>query len=61
VQVRIRNVGVFADVVDHPVWLQLWWRRWNIRRVRFEDKSGRTFQSVCPGASLLLGEWHSTI
>jgi hypothetical protein len=49
VQVRIRNVGAFTDLVDYSVWLKLWWRRWNIRGVRFEDKTGKTFESACPG------------
>ncbi|KAH7912168.1 hypothetical protein BJ138DRAFT_1148908, partial [Hygrophoropsis aurantiaca] len=45
-QVRIRNTGTLADVTNYPGSLQTWWRRWNIRGVRFEDKNGRPFQDV---------------
>jgi len=54
VQIRIRNVGAFEDLVDHPVFLMLWWRRWNIRAVRFEDKVGNSFESVGADEDLLL-------
>ncbi|KAH7920184.1 hypothetical protein BV22DRAFT_1199082 [Leucogyrophana mollusca] len=43
---RIRNAGTLADVTNYPVSLQKWWRRWNIKGVRFEDKNGRPFQVV---------------
>ena len=49
VELRIRNVGAFADLEDHPLWLRVWWRRWNIRGVRFEDKMGRSFETVAHG------------
>jgi hypothetical protein len=55
VQIRIRNVGAFVDLVDHPVFLGLWWRRWNIRGVRFEDKMGNLFESVGAGTLLSFG------
>lgn len=47
--VRVRNVGSLADVVDHSIILQMWWRRWNIRGVKFEDKLGRPFDKVVSG------------
>jgi len=50
--VKVRNVGSLADVVDHPLLLQFWWRRWNIRGVIFEDKMGKSFEKVVSGASI---------
>ena len=50
--VKVRNVGSLADVVDHPLLLQFWWRRWNIRGVRFEDKNGKSFEKVVSGTSI---------
>jgi len=52
--VKVRNVGSLADVVDHPLLLQFWWRRWNIRGVRFEDKVGRSFEKVISDEDALL-------
>jgi hypothetical protein len=50
--VKVRNVGSLADVVDHALLLQFWWRRWNIRGVRFEDKMGNSFEKVISGAPI---------
>jgi hypothetical protein len=47
---KVRNLGSLANVVDHPLLLQFWWRRWNIRGVRFEDKMGKSFEKVVSGA-----------
>ena len=47
--IKVRNVGLLADVIDHPLLLQFWWRRWNILGVRFEDKVGKTFEKVISG------------
>ncbi|KAF9239815.1 hypothetical protein BU15DRAFT_74350 [Melanogaster broomeanus] len=44
VQIRIRNTGTLAGVVEHPLFIQKWWRRWNSRGVRFDDKDGKPFQ-----------------
>jgi len=52
--VKVRNVGSLADVVDHPLLLQFWWRRWNLRGVRFEDKMGKSFEKVVSGASIIV-------
>ena len=48
--VKVRNVGSLANVVYHPLLLQFWWRRWNIRGVRFEDKMGKSFDKIVSGA-----------
>ncbi|TFK38099.1 hypothetical protein BDQ12DRAFT_698731 [Crucibulum laeve] len=45
-ELRIRNSGAFVDLANHSLWLQGWWRRWNIRGVEFYDKSGKSFQVV---------------
>jgi len=42
-QVRIRNVGTLANIMEHPEFLQRWWKRWHLRDVRFDDKDGRPF------------------
>lgn len=47
--VKIRNVGTLADLVDHPLVLQVWWRRFNIKGVRFEDKLGKSFEKMVSG------------
>jgi len=44
--VKMKNVGSLANVIDYPLLLQFWWRRWNIRGVRFEDKMGTSFEKV---------------
>lgn len=49
--VRIRDVGTFADLTDHGLWLYMWWRRWNFRGVRFEDRIGRSFKNPVIGES----------
>ncbi|KAG0706962.1 hypothetical protein DFH29DRAFT_97344 [Suillus ampliporus] len=47
-QVRIRNIGTLANITEHPVFLRRWWKRWDSRGVRFDDKDGRPVQSgVC--------------
>ncbi|KAF8842414.1 hypothetical protein BDN67DRAFT_1067714 [Paxillus ammoniavirescens] len=51
VQIRIRNVGTLAGVVEHPVFIQKWWNRWNSRGVRFDDKDGKPFQMGSQGAT----------
>lgn len=52
--IKVRNVGLLADVIDHPLLLQFWWRRWNILGVRFEDKVGKTFEKVISGTFEIL-------
>ncbi|KIM91458.1 hypothetical protein PILCRDRAFT_94326 [Piloderma croceum F 1598] len=52
--VKLRNVGSLANVVDHPLLLQFWWRRWNIRGARFEDKMGKSFEKVVSDDDALL-------
>ncbi|KAL0957528.1 hypothetical protein HGRIS_001319 [Hohenbuehelia grisea] len=43
---RIENIGALADLEEHPAWLQLWWRRWTLRGVRFEDKNGNIYRTA---------------
>lgn len=50
--VKVRNVGSLENVIDHPLMLQFWWRRWNIRGVKFEDKVGKSFEKVISGKPL---------
>ncbi|KAG1802289.1 uncharacterized protein HD556DRAFT_811344 [Suillus plorans] len=45
-QVRIRNIGTLANITEHPLFLQRWWKRWDSRGVRFDDKDGRPFNLV---------------
>ena len=45
-ELRIRNIGSFSSIIDYNVWLRFWWRRWNIRGVRFLDKSGVSYHEV---------------
>lgn len=52
--IKVRNVGLLAGVIEHPLLLQFWWRRWNILGVRFEDKVGKTFEKVISGAFEIL-------
>ncbi|KIJ61809.1 hypothetical protein HYDPIDRAFT_42314 [Hydnomerulius pinastri MD-312] len=51
VQVRLRNTGTLAGVVDHPIFIQKWWSRLNSRGVRFDDKDGQPFQMSSSGTS----------
>lgn len=48
-QVRIRNIGTLANITEHPSFLQRWWKRWDSRGVRFDDKDGRPFNLVYSG------------
>lgn len=54
VELRIRNVGAFVDLVDHSGWLRAWWRRWNLRGVHFRDKTGKSFENIADEDELLL-------
>jgi len=54
VELRIRNVGAFVDLVDHSGWLRAWWRRWNLRGVHFRDKTGKSFENISDEDELLL-------
>jgi hypothetical protein len=51
-QVRIRNVGALANIMQHPDFLQRWWKRWHQRGVRFDDKDGRPFNLSSQGAQV---------
>lgn len=44
VEVRIRNCGSFRDINSKAIWLNGWWRRWNLRRIQFVDKDGDSYQ-----------------
>lgn len=48
-QIRIRNTGTLAGVVDHSYFIQKWGHRWNSRGVRFDDKDGNPFQLEIAG------------
>ncbi|KAF8553320.1 hypothetical protein OG21DRAFT_1442110 [Imleria badia] len=50
-QIRIRNTGTLAGVVEHAHFIQKWRKRWGSRGVRFDDKDGSPFQSEIPGES----------
>ncbi|KAF8155796.1 hypothetical protein B0H34DRAFT_509861 [Crassisporium funariophilum] len=54
VELRIRNMGAFTNIVDYSTWLRFWWRRWNIRGVQFRDKSGISYANVSDPGELLL-------
>lgn len=43
-QIRIRNTGTLAGVVEHELFIQKWRQRWGSRGVRFDDKDGNPFQ-----------------
>ncbi|KAG2363675.1 hypothetical protein BDR07DRAFT_1403570 [Suillus spraguei] len=53
-QVRIRNVGTLANITEHPSFLQKWWKRWDSRGVRFDDKDGQPFNLVPSGNNSVL-------
>jgi hypothetical protein len=44
VEVRIRNTGAFRDITSQTLWLNGWWRRWNLRRIEFVDKDSDSYQ-----------------
>ncbi|KAN0084508.1 hypothetical protein V8E55_008012 [Tylopilus felleus] len=44
-QIRIRNTGTLAGVVEHALFIQKWRKRWSARGVRLDDKDGNPFQS----------------
>ena len=46
IELRIRNIGAFGNILDYSTWLRFWWRRWNIRGIHFLDKSGVSFHEV---------------
>lgn len=48
-QIRIRNTGTLAGVVEHARFIQKWQYRWNARGVRFDDKDGNPFEPEIPG------------
>ena len=47
--VRVKNMGAMKPVEDKSLTMQAWWRRWNIRGVRFEDTMGTSFEQVVTG------------
>ncbi|KAF9010035.1 hypothetical protein BDQ17DRAFT_1322739 [Cyathus striatus] len=53
-EIWIRDNGAFVDVLEHPNWLQGWWRRWNIRGVQFMNKIGKSFEHVGDECDALL-------
>ncbi|EIW78545.1 hypothetical protein CONPUDRAFT_156523 [Coniophora puteana RWD-64-598 SS2] len=53
-RVRIKNVGTLENITAHPIFLEQWWRRWNIRGVRFEDKNGDSYQYALPDQDVVL-------
>ncbi|KAF9475123.1 hypothetical protein BDN70DRAFT_884073 [Pholiota conissans] len=53
-ELRIWNIGAYARLVDHAVWLGFWWRRWNIRGVHFCDKKGISYQKMDDPSEALL-------
>ncbi|KAF8965061.1 hypothetical protein BDZ97DRAFT_1918503 [Flammula alnicola] len=54
VELRIRNMGAYLNIVDYATWLGFWWRRWNIRGVHFRDKTGASYQNVQDPSEALL-------
>lgn len=46
VELRIRNMGAYVNIIEYSTWLRFWWIRWNIRGVQFRDKSGESYQNV---------------
>ncbi|TEB34227.1 hypothetical protein FA13DRAFT_1753815 [Coprinellus micaceus] len=53
-EVRIRNIGAYDGLVEYGLWLDTWWRRFNIRGIRFVDKEGCSYENVVdPGEALL--------
>lgn len=52
-QIRIRNLGPLANIMDHPIFLQRWWKRWHLKGVRFDDKDGRPFYLLRQGAEFV--------
>ena len=39
-EIRVRNTGAFVGITRQRTWLMRWWRRWNIRGIRFVDQFG---------------------
>lgn len=44
-QVRLRNVGTLAGVIEYPKFIRKWQDHWNLRGVRFEDNNGQLFDA----------------
>ncbi|CAK5261824.1 unnamed protein product [Mycena citricolor] len=45
-QVRVRNIGMLATLVDEPAWLLKWAQRWKFRGVAFCDVNGQPYSLV---------------
>ncbi|KAJ7185670.1 hypothetical protein C8R46DRAFT_1158354 [Mycena filopes] len=42
-EVRLRNIGILAHLVNEPIWLLKWAKRWHFKGVEFCDMHGRSF------------------
>ncbi|KAJ7158243.1 hypothetical protein C8R43DRAFT_1087000 [Mycena crocata] len=45
-EVRLRNVGIFMNLVDEPSWLLRWAKQWRFRGVKFCDMHGQSFEEI---------------
>ncbi|KAJ6627885.1 hypothetical protein B0H10DRAFT_1992474 [Mycena sp. CBHHK59/15] len=45
-EIRFRNIGIFMHLLDEPVWLLKWARRWRFKGVAFRDMYGQSFGDI---------------
>ncbi|TFK19580.1 hypothetical protein FA15DRAFT_674305 [Coprinopsis marcescibilis] len=53
-ELRIKNTGTYTGLHNHHVWLNTWWRRWNIRGVVLCDKDGVSYRDTGTEGELAL-------
>ncbi|KAJ2933971.1 hypothetical protein H1R20_g3166, partial [Candolleomyces eurysporus] len=43
---RLRDYGLYGRVVEHANFLNMWWRRFALRGIRFVDQEGKPYDNV---------------
>ena len=43
---RVRDHGVYGRLVEHGNFLNMWWRRFALRGIRFVNQEGKPYDNV---------------
>ncbi|KAJ2915513.1 hypothetical protein MD484_g4911, partial [Candolleomyces efflorescens] len=45
-EVRVRDYGMYGRIVEHVYFLNMWWRRFALKGVRFVDQAGKPYDNI---------------
>jgi hypothetical protein len=45
-EVRVRDYGAYGRLVEHVNFLNMWWRRFALRGIRFVDQEGKPYDNI---------------